>query len=158
MRAPSFGSPVNPAWFAAAIQALIVLDQSGDEVCPSGAIADQLRAHAVFLRRVLATLVRAGIVEAREGREGGYRLARPASAITLADVYRAIKSAAPDDLAPAPDLSRGPMLPAGTLLALAAVLDETEECILAILARHSVAELAARADTLGGVDAHPSPV
>lgn len=151
MRAPSFGSPVNPAWFAAAVQALIFLDHAGDEVCPSGAIADQLRAHAVFLRRVLATLVRAGIVEAREGREGGYRLARSASTVTLADVYRAIKSAAADDLA-TQDTPRGPMLPAGTVLALGAVLDETEASVLSILARHTVAELAARADALGDAD------
>lgn len=152
MRAPSFGSPVNLAWFAAALQALIFLNQSGDEVCPSGAIADELRAHAVFLRRVLATLVRAGIVGAREGREGGYRLARPAEAVTLADVYRAIKSAVPDDLTP-PDGPRGPMLPAATMLALGAVLEETEESTLAILARHTVAEIAERAGALGALGA-----
>lgn len=150
MRSPNFGNLVNPAWFGAAVQALIVLDHSDDEVCPSGTIADQLRAHAVFLRRVLATLVRAEIVEAREGREGGYRLARSAATITLADVYSAIKSASSDECN-APDLSRGPLLPAGTAVALGEVMAETEESMLAILARHSVAELAARSAELAGV-------
>ena len=32
----------------------------------------------------------AGLVESRRGAEGGYRLARPASEVTLADVIRAI--------------------------------------------------------------------
>lgn len=145
MRSPSFGSPVNPAWFAAAIQALIFLDHSDGEICPSGAIADQLRSHAVFLRRVLATLVRAGIVEAREGRVGGYRLARPAERITLADVYRAIKSAAADDLVSS-ELPRGPILSAGTALALSGVLAETEASVLDVLMQHTIAELAAQSN------------
>lgn len=152
MRSPSFGSLINPAWFGAAVQALIVLDQSGDDVCPSGAIADQLRAHAVFLRRVLATLVRAGIVEAREGREGGYRLARSSNTITLADVYRAIKSASSEECA-TPELPRGPLLPAGTALALGEVMEQTEASTLAILAHHTLAELATRATQLDSADA-----
>lgn len=151
MRSPSFGSPVNPAWFGAAVQALIVLDQSGGDVCPSGTIADQLRAHAVFLRRVLATLVRAGIVEAREGREGGYRLARSSNAITLADIYCAIKSASSEECA-TPELPRGPLLPAGTALALGEVIEQTEASTLAILARYTLAALTTRSAALSAPD------
>ncbi len=81
----------GPTWFRVAVQALIVLAQS-DGNCPSATIAADVDAHAVFLRRVLAHLVRSQIVEAREGRDGGYRLARPADRITLAEVYRAVKS------------------------------------------------------------------
>ena len=43
-----------------------------------------------FLENILLQLRHAGIVESRRGAEGGYRLARPASEITLADVIRAI--------------------------------------------------------------------
>src|SRR5579872_5031572 len=75
---PQFGAQVNPNWFGAATQAVVYLARAEDAVCPSGAIADHMRSHAVFLRRVIATLCRAGLVEAREGRDGGYRLARPA--------------------------------------------------------------------------------
>ena len=39
---------------------------------------------------MLADLRRAGIVRARRGPDGGWSLARPASAITFADVIRAI--------------------------------------------------------------------
>jgi Rrf2 family protein len=44
-----------------------------------------------FLPRVLRDLARAGLVEARTGRTGGYRLTRPASAITLFDVIAAVE-------------------------------------------------------------------
>src|SRR5215213_246222 len=43
-----------------------------------------------FLENILLTLRHAGIVESRRGADGGYRLARPADEITLADVIRAI--------------------------------------------------------------------
>ena len=44
-----------------------------------------------FLPRVMTDLTRAGLVEGRPGRTGGYRLARPASAITLLDVIAAVE-------------------------------------------------------------------
>jgi Rrf2 family protein len=41
-----------------------------------------------FLDGILVELRRTGLVESRRGREGGHRLARPAYAISLADVIR----------------------------------------------------------------------
>jgi Rrf2 family protein len=43
-----------------------------------------------FLENILMQLRHAGLVESRRGAEGGYRLARPAGEVTLADVIRAI--------------------------------------------------------------------
>jgi Rrf2 family protein len=43
-----------------------------------------------FLENILMQLRHAGLVESRRGAEGGYRLARPATEVTLADVIRAI--------------------------------------------------------------------
>jgi len=45
---------------------------------------------ARFLGAILIDLRRAGLVSSQRGSEGGYRLARPASAITLADVMRVL--------------------------------------------------------------------
>ncbi|MDE2572997.1 MAG: Rrf2 family transcriptional regulator [bacterium] len=45
-----------------------------------------------FLPQILLALKAAGLVESRRGSQGGYRLARPASAITLADVVRRFDS------------------------------------------------------------------
>lgn len=44
-----------------------------------------------FLPRVLRELARGGLIEARTGRTGGYRLARPAGEITLLDVIAAVE-------------------------------------------------------------------
>jgi Rrf2 family protein len=43
-----------------------------------------------FLENILVDLRRGGLVRSQRGAEGGYRLARPASAITAADVLRLI--------------------------------------------------------------------
>jgi Rrf2 family protein len=43
-----------------------------------------------FLENILLQLRHAGIIESRRGADGGYKLARPATDITLADVIRAI--------------------------------------------------------------------
>ena len=48
-----------------------------------------------FLPRVLRDLARAGLIEAHAGRSGGYRLARPASAISLLDVIDAVEPPEP---------------------------------------------------------------
>jgi Rrf2 family protein len=44
-----------------------------------------------FLENILTELRRAGIVRTRRGAEGGYRLARPAAEITVAEVLRAVE-------------------------------------------------------------------
>ena len=44
-----------------------------------------------FLERILGDLRRGGVVLSVRGRSGGYRLARPAAEITLADVMRAVE-------------------------------------------------------------------
>src|SRR6266545_756386 len=77
-----------------AAHALAVLAQSRDGY-PSAYVASSVNTHAVFLRRILGDLVAAGLVDAREGRSGGYRLAKPAEKITLADVYRAVERDGP---------------------------------------------------------------
>jgi Rrf2 family protein len=78
-------APGGPTWFAVAVRALVYL-ACAERLCPGATMAGAVNAHAAFLRRIMAQLARAGIVEAREGRDGGYRLALPPEQITLADV------------------------------------------------------------------------
>ncbi|MCD9022131.1 RrF2 family transcriptional regulator [Cohnella silvisoli] len=89
MNTSNRGSQIGPPRFAIAVHILVWLAKSGSFLS-SSAIADQVNSHATFMRRVLATLVQSGIVEAREGRDGGYSLRLPAESITLADVYTAV--------------------------------------------------------------------
>jgi len=44
-----------------------------------------------FLESILAELKRAGIVRSQRGSEGGYWLARPAEAVSIADIIRAVE-------------------------------------------------------------------
>jgi len=57
-------------------------------------IADIARRQKIpqkFLELILASLKQAGLVESRRGAEGGYLLARPADAITIAEVLRYVE-------------------------------------------------------------------
>jgi Rrf2 family protein len=146
MNAESREVALGPTWFVVAVQALMVLARS-EEACSSQIIAGNLQAHAVFMRRVLAQLARAHLVEAREGREGGYRLGRPADTISLAEVYRALTVESPIPVVPA--VSKEAC--AGMFerrSALREIMCEAEEAVLATLQRHTVGELARRADAM----------
>jgi Rrf2 family protein len=54
-------------------------------------VADDQMIPASFLPLVMGDLVRAGLVEGTVGRSGGYRLAKPATMITLLDVVEAVE-------------------------------------------------------------------
>ncbi|MBO0770769.1 MAG: Rrf2 family transcriptional regulator [Actinobacteria bacterium] len=62
----------------------------GNGLVTAEAIAQAQDIPLRFLLNILADLRRDGLVSSRRGTEGGWRLARPASAITVADVIRAI--------------------------------------------------------------------
>ena len=57
-----------------------------------------------YLEHLAARLRRADLVASRRGAHGGYTLARPADAITMADVVRALEG----DIAPIECISAGP--------------------------------------------------
>ncbi|HWQ00125.1 MAG TPA: Rrf2 family transcriptional regulator [Vicinamibacterales bacterium] len=80
--------------FGIALHALALLARR-PEGCSSGELARSINVHPVVLRRVLADIRRAGLVQAREGRRGGYRLRRSPGTVTLADVYRIVEREGP---------------------------------------------------------------
>jgi Rrf2 family protein len=53
-------------------------------------IAQAQEIPTAFLQNILIELRHAEIVEAQRGRDGGFRLARPAEEITVADIVRAV--------------------------------------------------------------------
>jgi Rrf2 family protein len=55
------------------------------------AIAESQAISLSFLENILVDLKRAGFVRASRGREGGYRLVRPASTVSIADIIRAVE-------------------------------------------------------------------
>ena len=90
-----------------AIRALLELAAAGGDSSLRGdALARAQQIPPKYLENLLADLRRARLVASQRGINGGYRLARPASAITLADVIRAIdgplagvRDSAPEDVA-----------------------------------------------------------
>jgi Rrf2 family protein len=73
-----------------AIRAVLTLARAdADEVVPARRIAKEMDIPVRFLPQVLGDLSRVGIVEARLGRAGGYRLSKPAAEISLLDVIEA---------------------------------------------------------------------
>ncbi|MDF2717545.1 MAG: transcriptional regulator, BadM/Rrf2 family [Paenibacillus sp.] len=80
----------NAKWFGYALQSLAIL-AIHNGVCPSCEIAVKMESQATLLRRIMAQLAKFHLVVAKEGRDGGYLLAKPADQITFADVYRALQ-------------------------------------------------------------------
>jgi Rrf2 family protein len=71
-----------------AIRALVTIAAAGGGPVKAEALAASQDIPVNFLENILGDLRRAGVVATLRGAEGGYRLARPASEITLADVIR----------------------------------------------------------------------
>jgi Rrf2 family protein len=73
-----------------AMRALLVMARAEDDRPIKGArIADAQHMPPKYVENILVDLRRAGIVASQRGSEGGFRLARPAAEITVADVVRA---------------------------------------------------------------------
>jgi Rrf2 family protein len=81
--------------FALAVHTTTLLGGAPHEVLSSEVLAGSAGASPVHVRRVLGLLRTAGLVASRPGVHGGWLLAVDPSAITLADVWRAVQGADP---------------------------------------------------------------
>lgn len=135
------GTLIGPPRFAVAVHALVWLTQSGG-VLSSALIASQVNSHATFLRRVLQTLVKSGLVEAREGRDGGYTLGRASDSITLADVYMAVKSECPGQEEEVECGEAGKQLDA----VLEKLIADAEQQSIAYLRQYTIADIMSRVE------------
>lgn len=75
--------------FCVAVHALVYLDHKAMFVS-SEELADNICTNPARVRKVLARLKAAELVETREGSVGGFRFCGDAAAVTLADVARAL--------------------------------------------------------------------
>jgi Rrf2 family protein len=62
----------------------------GADAVPLSAVAERQQISLAYLEQLFVKLRRAGLVESERGRSGGYRLSRPAYAITVGDVMKAV--------------------------------------------------------------------
>jgi Rrf2 family protein len=73
-----------------AVRALVALAATGGGPMAGASLAASQGLPVKFLEGILAELRRSGIVASQRGADGGYRLAREAASISVADVMRAI--------------------------------------------------------------------
>jgi len=72
-----------------ALRALLELTNRYDcDVVPRAQLSESLKIPAGFLEGILLTLKHAGIVASRRGIEGGFKLLKPPSSITLGQIIR----------------------------------------------------------------------
>jgi Rrf2 family protein len=77
---------------ASAVHIMSFVAYAGDERTTSAAIAKSLQTNPVVVRKILKLLEREGLVALHQGRQGGVGLRRPASRITLGQIYKAVES------------------------------------------------------------------
>jgi Rrf2 family protein len=124
-----------------AVRAMLALADD-DGLLTGGRIAERTDIPVSFLPQVMGSLVHAGLVEGLQGRTGGYRLARPASEISLLAIVEAVEG---DSRRTTCILRGGPCGVDGTCRVHPAFF-AAQEALLAELARATLASLAG-ADT-----------
>lgn len=129
--------------FALAAHALVLLSHCGSRGATSDFIAESASTNPARVRRVLAPLVRAGMVAGREGGGGGYRLARTPDAITLGDIFAAVEEGRLLPSHPRAPSTRCP-IGLGITAAMEAVEHEVGNAVRDVLARRSLRWLAQR--------------
>jgi Rrf2 family transcriptional regulator, cysteine metabolism repressor len=85
-----------------------------------------------YLEQLVGELRRAGLVEGTRGVRGGYRLARPPSAITVGDVYRVLEGAVAPVECTAEDYLPGSCVREPVCLSRS-IWDRVQHAILAVL-------------------------
>ena len=74
-----------------ALAELAALEASSDRTVTRDQMASAQDVPIAFLENILLELKRGGIVRSIRGQQGGFRLARPAETITIADVIRTLE-------------------------------------------------------------------
>lgn len=101
-----------------AVSAVVDLaDRSRERPVPLAAIAAQQAISLSYLEQIFSGLRQAGVVQSVRGPGGGYRLARPASSLTIADIVLAVEGRG------GAELSGGPIRPSAATEGLWRALD-----------------------------------
>ena len=76
-----------------AVRALLLMARKNETFISSSAISEREKIPLQFLRRILRTLTKAGLIETKEGVAGGVKLARAADTIALKDIIALFQGA-----------------------------------------------------------------
>jgi Rrf2 family protein len=68
-----------------------LLSKTNEELLSSEYIAGSININPALARKEISNLRNHGFIESKEGKGGGYSMAKAANQITLADIYNAVK-------------------------------------------------------------------
>jgi Rrf2 family protein len=117
---------------------MVVLARQDGERVAAPRISEAMNIPPQFLARVMASLVRAGLVEATTGRAGGYRLARPAASIAALEIIEAAEG----DARRRDCVLRGAPCGVGAVCDAHEVFAAAQEALIGVLRAATLAELA----------------
>lgn len=83
---------MNNTRFATAIHIMTLLAKSPEEWLTSDWIAGSLNVNPVIVRKELGHLKKYGLIESRQGKDGGTKIAKNADHINIADIYEVVKN------------------------------------------------------------------
>jgi Rrf2 family protein len=121
-----------------AVRALVELAVADGATVKGDRLATAQGIPLKFLENILAELRRAGIVGSQRGAEGGYRLARAADAVSVADVIRAVEGPLADVHGTPPE----DLQPPGAAAPLREVWLATRAALRSVLEEVTVADIA----------------
>jgi Rrf2 family nitric oxide-sensitive transcriptional repressor len=119
-----------------ALRILIVCANAPDRLVKVAEMSARLDITPMNVFKIVNLLARSGLVEALRGRNGGVRLARPASTIRIGDVVRATEVTHMEIEDGASARQRGPRR------AVNQILDDALEAFIDVLDQHTLADMA----------------
>ena len=129
--------------FNLAVHALVCLSHSGRSLS-SEALAENICTNSPRVRRVMAGLKKAGMVETREGSDGGYRLCADPAALSLRQVAEAVNARFVDCAWRSGDIDRECAICSGMAGVMDALYRQMNEQCAAYLAQITVADIEAQ--------------
>jgi Rrf2 family protein len=84
---------MNNGRFPISMHILTLMASAEGELLSSDYIAGSININPVLVRKEISNLRNHGLIESKEGKNGGATLARPAEAIRLSEVYHAVQQA-----------------------------------------------------------------
>ena len=83
---------MNNTRFATAIHIMTLLSRDPQQWLTSEWIAGSVNVNPVIVRKELINLKKAGLIESRQGKEGGARIARNPEKISISEIYVSVKN------------------------------------------------------------------
>lgn len=125
--------------FATAVHIMTLLADSPQDWLTSEWMAGSININPVMVRKELSILREAGLVISRQGKEGGSQLSRNAEAITIAEIYAAVKNT---DVLGKKNQKPNPLCPVGKEINnhLNDLFKETDQLVIQFLGNKTLKE------------------